>query len=346
MPGISTPPSKPAISGSPMPAIDWKAQLGPLGFGGTAIGNLFAAVSEEEAQATVEAALAQGIRYFDTAPYYGYGLSEERTGRYLAGRSDVQISTKVGRVIEETPPDVIHNEGYVVPPGRGARFDYSRDGVMRSIEASLKRLQRGRVDILYLHDVGQMTHGDLHPEMLALALNETLPAMAELKAAGVCDAIGIGVNEEAICLEIMPQFDLDLILLAGRYTLLEQATLSGVMAEAHKRGTGIVVGGPYNSGILAPRDKPGDAYDYAPAGGEIRAQAEAIYACAARHGVDPGAAALQFPLAHSAVVSVIAGMRSVDEVAQACARAKAEIALAFWNDMRETGLLQEGTPTP
>lgn len=324
-------------------AIDWAERLGPLGFGGAALGNLYAEVTHDDAAAAVVAALEAGIRHFDTAPFYGYGLSERRLGAALSG-SDVAISTKVGRVIE-LDRDARPTDGFAVAAGWKARFDYSRDGILRSVEDSLKRLRRDRVAILYLHDVGRLTHGDRHHAMLAQALDEALPTMADLQATGVCDAIGIGVNEEAVCLEILPRFDLDLILLAGRYTLLEQTTLDGVMREAAGRGVGIVAGGPYNSGLLAPADRPGGSYDYAPAGDAVRDRAEAIYVLCRDFDVDPGAAAVQFPLAHPAVVSVIAGLRSADEVVSAVSRSHAAIPAAFWQAMRDAGLIAAGAPT-
>lgn len=333
-------------AGAAPSVADWSALLGPLGFGGAALGNLYSEVGDAEAEAALAAAIAGGVRYFDTAPFYGYGLSERRMGRAIGRRADLLVSTKVGRLIVDVPPEELPDDGFAVAGGRAARWDYSRDGVLRSVEESLARLRRDRVSILYLHDVGALTHGERHTEMLAQALDEALPALADLRAAGVCDAIGIGVNEEAVCLEILPRFDLDLILLAGRYTLLEQATLGGVMAEARRRGTGIVVGGPFNSGLLAPPYRPGSSYDYAAAGDAVRARAERIYALCRRFGADPGAAALQFPLAHPAVATVIAGMRSAAEAESAVARSCAQIPPALWEAFRAEGLLAEEAPVP
>jgi len=319
--------------------------LGPIGFGGAAIGNLYSAVGNDEAAAAVDTALRLGIRYFDTAPYYGHGLSERRIGAALAGRTDVVISTKVGRLLQPSRggrPD----DGFAVDDGLEAVFDYSRDGVLRSLESSLTRLGRASVDILLLHDVGRATHGDAHPEMLRQALNEALPALADLKAQGVCRAVGIGVNEEAVCLEVMRAFDVDAILLAGRYTLLDQASLDGVLAEARRRSVAIIAGGPYNSGILAPAGRPGGHFNYAEVPPDIHRQAARIYEICHRRGVDPGAAAVQFPLAHPAVATVVAGMRTADEVASAVARAHAAIPAALWADLRSAGLIASGAPTP
>lgn len=318
-----------------------------LGFGAAAIGNLYAAVTDEAAGAAVEEAYRLGIRLFDTAPYYGYGLSEQRLGYALASlhADDALISTKVGRLIVPGAQGEPSGDGFAVS-GRRAIFDYSRGGIIRSFESSLRRLRRGSVDILLLHDIGRETHGARHEEMLQLALDEALPAMAQLKASGACRAIGIGVNEQQACLEVMTRFDLDCILLAGRYTLLEQQAGAQVLAEAARRGVGILVGGPFNSGLLANPQAPGATYNYQPADEEVLQRARAIYEVCAAEGVDVGAAALQFPLAHSAVVSVIAGMRSPAEVSSAVARSRASIPASLWRKLREADLLTVGAPTP
>lgn len=318
-----------------------------LGFGAAAIGNLYTAITDDVAEAAVLEAYRLGVRLFDTAPFYGYGLSEQRLGHALASLhvDDVVISTKVGRLIvsgvDEGPPD----DGFAVS-GRHAVFDYSRTGVMRSFESSLRRLGRGAVDILLLHDVGREAHGDRHEEMLRRALDEALPAMASLKAAGACRAIGIGVNEQEVCLEVMTRFDIDCILLAGRYTLLEQVSSAMVLAEAARRGVGILIGGPFNSGLLATPEAPGATYNYRPVDASTLRRARAIYAICAAEGVDVGAAALQFPLAHPAVVSVIAGMRSPQEASSALARTQTPIPASLWRSLREAGLLTIGAPTP
>ncbi|MGH8198934.1 MAG: aldo/keto reductase [Steroidobacteraceae bacterium] len=340
--------SRPEPSGDsrrPLPRVP--LALPTLGFGAAAIGNLYTAVTDEDAGGAVAEAYRLGIRLFDTAPFYGYGLSEQRLGDALASlqADDVVISTKVGRLIEPIAPGEPSADGYAVN-GRRAVFDYSRDGIMRSFESSLRRLRRSSVDILLLHDVGRMTHGERHEEMLQLALDAALPAMAELQRSGACRAIGIGVNEQRACLEVMARFDLDCILLAGRYTLLEQRTAGAVLAEAARRRVGILAGGPFNSGLLAGAEAPGATYNYRPANESILARARELYTLCAAEGVDVGAAALQFPLAHPAVVSVVAGMRSSAEVASAVARAHAPIPASLWRKLREAGLLTVGVPTP
>ena len=339
-----SPAAPPGISQRPLSRVPLAVPT--LGFGAAAIGNLYTAVTDEAANTAIEEAYRLGVRLFDTAPYYGYGLSEQRLGYALASlHADVVVSTKVGRLIVPGAQGEPSADGFAVS-GRRAIFDYSRGGIMRSFESSLRRLRRGSVDILLLHDVGRETHGERHEEMLRLALDEALPAMAQLKASGACRAIGIGVNEQQACLEVMSRFDLDCILLAGRYTLLEQAAAADVLGEAARRGVGILAGGPFNSGLLAGAEAPGTHYNYRPADEEMLRRARDIYAVCAAEGVDVGAAALQFPLAHAAVVSVIAGMRSPAEAASAVARSRAPLPASLWHKLREAGLLTVGAPTP
>jgi D-threo-aldose 1-dehydrogenase len=328
-------------------AVEFTA-LGQLGFGAAPLGNLYAEVSEGDALAALAAARRCGIRYFDTAPFYGHGLSERRLGEAFAAwpRAEYVVSTKVGRLIEA---DAAHgaqiNDGFAVSGSR-AVFDYSRDGVRRSFEASLRRLRVERIDILLLHDIGRMTHGQRHAETLAQALDEALPEMARLREEGLVGAIGLGVNEQDVCLEILPRFPLDCIMLAGRYTLLEQHASRQLMHEAQVRGVEIIVAGPYNSGLLSDVRAPGATYNYAPADAATLARARQIYAICAEDGVDTGAAAVQFPLAHPAVATVVAGMRSVAEVESAAARRDAAIPAALWQRLREAGILSGGTVLP
>ena len=318
-----------------------------LGFGGAPIGNLFAEVDDESAVAAVQEALRCGISFFDTAPYYGYGLSERRLGRGLAGtpRESFVLSTKVGRSIVADPGSGEPSDGFAVV-GAKAVFDYSYDGVMRSFDSSLERLGVDYIDVLLLHDIGRLTHGEQHPQRLRQALDEALPAMAELKASGACRAIGIGVNEEAICLELMPLFPLDCILLAGRYTLLEQDGSRGVMEEALRRSVAILAAGPYNSGLLGDARTPGATYNYTPVDPATLVRAQRIYDVCAAERVDVGAAALQFPLAHPAVVTVVAGLRSVEEVQSAVARMNAELPASLWTHLQDEELLASRVAVP
>lgn len=321
--------------------------VSPLGFGGAPIGNLYAPVPEADAQSALREALARGIRYFDTAPFYGHGLSEERIGRALAGRprATFVISTKVGRLISSDNSQRDMTDGFAVH-GTRAAFDYSRDGVQRSFESSLKRLGVDYVDILYLHDIGRLTHGERHAEVLQVALDEALPAMAALRDSGAVGAIGIGVNEQDVCLEVLPRFELDCIMLAGRYTLLEQRNAIELMQLAQNRGIRIFVAGPYNSGLLAGAAGPGETYNYAPADERTRERARMIYEECAAEQVDVGAAALQFPLAHAAVAGVVAGLRNAAEVSSAVQRLETRIPTALWDRLRRRGLVDAGAVLP
>lgn len=321
--------------------------LSTLAFGGAPVGNLYSAVDEAGARHAILHAWEGGIRHIDTAPYYGFGLSETRIGEALAGvpREGYTLSTKVGRVIEEAAGHRGQGDGFAVD-GRAARFDYSRDGVRRSLEASLRRLRVEYIDILFLHDIGALTHGDRHPRVLAQALDEALPEMARMRDEGLVGAIGIGVNEEAVCLEVMPRFPLDTIMLAGRYTLFEQAAGKAVMARALANGVSVLVAGPYNSGLLGSADGPGATYDYAPAAPDVLARARRYYEVCGRTGADVGAAALRFPLAHPAVSAVVCGLRSIAEVDTALRRRDATVPAATWAALREEGLIDPTVPTP
>ena len=325
-----------------------RVRVSPLAFGGGPIGNLYAAVTEEDAQAALHAALERGIRYFDTAPFYGHGLSEERMGRALTGRprESFVISTKVGRLIarDESRRETC-NDGFAVQ-GTRALFDYGRRGVERSFEGSLRRLNVSFIDILLLHDVGRVTHGDRHPEVLKLAIDEALPAMAALRDSGAVGAIGLGVNEQAVCLEVLPRFDLDCIMLAGRYTLLEQRDSAEIMAQAQARGVRVLIAGPYNSGLLGSAAGPGATYNYAPVDAATFERARGIYAECALEGIDVGAAALQFPLAHPAVASVVAGQRSADEVVSAVRRLATPIPARLWERLKHLGLMDASAAVP
>ncbi|MCW0378590.1 Pyridoxal 4-dehydrogenase [Xanthomonas sacchari] len=322
-------------------------QLSTLGFGAAPIGNLYAEVDDAVALAAVADAYAAGIRHFDTAPYYGYGLSEQRLGQGLRGlpRASYTLSTKVGRCVYDDAAAAPGRDGFAVA-GRRAEFDYSRDGVLRAFESSLQRLGTDHIDVLLLHDIGRLTHGERHPAMLRQALDEALPTMAALKAQGACRAIGIGVNEEDVAVELMPLFPLDCVMLAGRYTLLEQHAAQRIMAQALQRQIGILVAGPYSSGLLSDARGPGETYNYAPVDPATLQHAQRLFAVCAAHGVDVGAAALQFPLAHPAVSAVVAGMRTPVEVASAATRLRAAIPAALWQQLRDDGLLRAPVPTP
>lgn len=325
-----------------------RVRVSGLGFGTAPVGNLYAEVAEEDARMALDRAMRLGIRYFDTAPFYGHGLAERRLGRALSGasRDGAMVSTKVGRRIE---PDFAQHatvtDGFAVHGSR-AVFDYSHDGILQSFESSLQRLGLDHLEILFLHDVGRLTHGARHPQMLRQALEEALPAMAGLRAQGAVRAIGIGVNEVEVCLELMPRFDIDCIMLAGRYTLFEQAAALPMLDEARRRGVRVVVAGPYNSGLLGDPHGPGKTYDYMPADAGTLERARKIYAICGEEGVDVGAAAMQFPLAHPAVCAVVAGMRNVMEVESAIARSSQRLPARIWPRLRGAGIIDPAAPVP
>ncbi len=313
-----------------------------LGFGTAPLGNLYRVIPDDDARATILAAFDAGLTHADTAPHYGLGLAEKRLGAAL--RPGTIISTKVGRVLlpAKGPFPAERNAFHTQEPFEPV-YDYSHDGILRSHEDSLRRLGLDRVDILYVHDIGRQTHGDAHPAMLAqLFEGGGFRALGRLRDEGAIDAFGIGVNETEVALELLDRVRLDVILLAGRYTLLEQGALTRFLPRCRAEGIAVVIGGPYNSGLLAG----GGTYDYAPAPAAIAARARAIEAVCARHGVALGAAALQFPLAHPQVASVIPGLASVQEVDQTVTRYHTPIPPALWEELKAGHLLAAEAPVP
>ncbi|MEE1841446.1 aldo/keto reductase [Streptomyces sp. NPDC007076] len=310
-----------------------------LSFGAAAIGNLFTAVEPERAAAAVAAAWDEGVRYFDTAPHYGLGLSERRLGEALRDRprDAYVLSTKVGRVLDPLPADATGrggdglSEGFAVPATHRRRWDFSADGVRRSIEDSLERLGLDRIDIVYLHDP------DDHAET---AFHEAYPELEKLRAQGVVGAIGAGMNQTAMLTRFLRDTDVDVVLCAGRYTLLDQSALNGLLPEAAARGRSVVVGGVFNSGLLAD-PRPGATYDYTAAPLSLLDRALRIKAVTEGHGVPLRAAALHYPLAHPAVAGVLVGTRSPDEVRDAAALLRREIPDELWDELRAEGLLTE-----
>lgn len=327
--------------------------LGPLAFGAASIGNLYRAVPDEQARAVVARAWDAGIRYFDTAPHYGFGLSEKRLGAALAELDPDQtaiISTKVGRRLDPRPDADLSalRQAFVTPEPYESVFDYSYDAVMRSYEASLKRLRRDRIDILYAHDIGGFAHGAEHPRVFGEFLEGGYRAMCELRASGAVSAIGLGVNEAAVCEEMLAAGDVDLLMLAGRYTLLEQDPLDRLLPLCAERGVRLVIAGPYNSGILAKGVRGGRVpnFNYEPAPAAIVEQVGRIEDICAAHGVPLPAAALQFPLAHPQVASVVPGMGSVAQVEDALTLIHHPTPTAFWSDLRAAGLIRPDAPIP
>lgn len=320
-----------------------------LGLGAAPLGNLYRPVTAAQAMETVEAALRAGLRYIDTAPYYGLGLSERRIGDAIRGRDDIVLSTKVGRVLEPAPHLDTHGEryGFVSPMPFEPVFDYTRDAILRSHEQSLERLGLARVDILYVHDIGGQTHGDRDPYYRSQLIDGGgLAALRQLREEGSVAAIGIGVNEIQVCLELMDQVELDVILLAGRYTLLEQNALDALFPRCLEAGTSIVVGGPFNSGVLATGSSGQSHYNYASAPEDVLERVRRLEEVCAAHGVPLPAAALRFPLAHPAVAAVIPGFASADEVRSGVNFYHFPIPDALWADLRNGGLIDPRAPLP
>jgi D-threo-aldose 1-dehydrogenase len=322
--------------------------LDRVGFGGAPLGNLFTPIPEPDAIRAVTAAYEAGIRYFDTAPLYGRGRSEHRIGAALRNwpRDSFRISTKVGRLLRPTTGRPKDDAAYTDVPAFDVEYDYSEDGALRSLEASLERLGMARADTLFIHDIDRWTHGDAQPARFQEAMTGAYRALRRLRAQGVVSAIGVGVNEWEVCQQAAEAGDFDGFLLAGRYTLLEQEALTSFLPLCERRGLFVVIGGPFNSGILATGAVEGATYNYRPAPPEIRARVARIEAVCRRHAVPLAAAALQFPLAHPAVRSVIPGARSADEVRANLGLLRVPIPAALWTDLREARLLRADAPTP
>lgn len=321
-----------------------------LGLGGAPLGNLFRAVPEAEAQAVLAAALADGCRSFDTAPHYGNGLSEQRFGQALRAlpRERFVLSSKVGRVLSPNAQAARDQNGYVDVLPFTQRWDYSAAGTRRSVEDSLQRLGLARLDVAYVHDCDAATHGDAYPRVLAQVLGETLPTLRALQREGLVGAIGLGVNDVQVCLDVLAQADLDALLLAGRYSLLDHSALAALLPLCVQRGVRIALGGAFNSGILATGVLCGGEprFNYARAPQAWVDRTAAIERVCAEHGVPLRAAALQFPLAHPAVDIVVAGTQDLAQWQDSRAMLARPIPAAFWQALRGQGLLPEEAPTP
>jgi D-threo-aldose 1-dehydrogenase len=306
-----------------------------FGLGCAPLGGLYASVSSDEAQATVDRAWELGVRYFDTAPLYGSGLSEARVGSALhdAPRDELVLSTKVGRLIEERGRADPLFEG---APAAAPVFDFSYDGALRSLEASLQRLGLDRVDIALIHDPD-----DRYDDAVAGAY----AALARLRDEGVVRAIGVGMNQAELLVRFARETDVDCFLVAGRYTLLDGAALAELLPLCAERGIAVIAGGVFNSGILASDDGSG-RFDYQPAAPELGERVRRLAATCARWDLPLQAAALQFPLGHPAVVSVLVGCRSPAEVSEDVRLLALELPSGLWDELRAEGLLPDGAPVP
>jgi D-threo-aldose 1-dehydrogenase len=314
-----------------------------IGLGTAALGNFQQALSDADAVAVVDRAIERGVRYLDTAPLYGHGLAESRVGQAVAkvSRDGLIISTKVGRLLREDAPrdETQYYDGvpfYRDVPAAGPVWDFSYDGVRRSVEESLDRTGLDRFDVLLLHDPDQH---------LAAAASTGYAALRDLRAEGLVQAIGAGMNNSAALAELVRSCDLDIVLLAGRYTLLDQSALSDLLPACEARGVSVVIGGVFNSGVLVD-PAPGASFDYIPAGDAVLAKAAAIREICQRYDVPLAAAALQFPLAHPRVCTVLVGPRTIDELEIDLALFDADIPAGLWTDLRRAGLLDPDVPIP
>ncbi len=325
-----------------------RIELTTLGLGGAPLGNFGRILAEADVADIMAAAWTAGVRYFDTAPLYGHGLAEQRMGRFLAGqpRDSFVISTKVGRLLEACQPGEEESGIFLATPPLRIAFDYSYDGVMRSLEESFRRLGLDRVDIVLVHDVDARTHGGAAASEARIDELMRLGgwrALEGLRASGAVVAIGAGVNEAAPCVRLLEVADPDLFLLAGRYTLLEQEPLHSLFPACARRGVKVVIGGPYNSGVLA---RQGGSFDYARAPAEVTRKVARLEAVCARLGASLKAAALQFVAAHPVVASVIPGALSAEEVRANVALMRAPFPAQVWSELKAEGLIDAAAPVP
>ncbi len=320
-----------------------------MGFGGAPLGNLYRKISEGDAQSALEAAFEAGIRYFDTAPQYGLGRSEMRFNLAIQrfGCEEIRLSTKVGRLLEDCALDEVTPEAFVDVPQKRIVYDYTYDGVMKSFEASKERLGVSGVDILFVHDVDIFTHGSQEAsdaKVRELFEGRGYRALEELRNAGDVLAIGVGVNEWQVCQKLMDLGDFDCFLLAGRYTLLEQDALETFLPSCLERDVGIILGGPYNSGILATGPVAGAKYNYSNAPEDILNLVGKIEKVCHSHGVSLIEAALQFVFGHPAVKTVIPGAANAFEVKENVSVLERPIPATLWSDLRGEGLIRPDSP--
>lgn len=315
-----------------------------VSFGGAGIGNLYKPVSRDMAEAVLDASWQAGIRFFDTAPRYGHGLSERRLGDVLRekDRSSFVLSTKVGRLLTPLRGRQMSDYGFADPLPFEQEYDYSYDGVMRSFEASLHRLGLDRVDVLYMHDIGRDTHGDANDHYQKIAFGGGLRAMSELRDQGLVEAIGLGVNEVKVCLDALDHADLDCFLLAGRFSLLDHHGAFPLLDACKSRGASLVIGGVFNSGILATGPVAGAMYDYAPAPRHVLERTRRLQQVCERHGVALAAAALQFPLRFEAVASVLVGVSNENNLWRNLEGLQAKIPEGLWDELSAEGLTTAG----
>jgi D-threo-aldose 1-dehydrogenase len=317
-------------------------------FGTAPLGNIFKPIDEATSDAMIRQSWDAGVRYFDTAPYYGHGLAELRLGHSLRwkDRRDYVVATKVGRVLKPARRPDIEFAPWVEAAANRLEFDYSYDGTMRAFEDSLQRMALEHIDILFIHDIDVFTRGEEQPAVFEQAMTGSWKALEKLRDQKVVKAIGVGVNEWQVCHEALKRRDFDCFLLAGRYTLLEQEALDEFLPLCVERGAAVVVGGGFNSGILATGAKPGAKYNYSPAPDDIMKRVAAVEEVCGSHDVPLPAAALQFVVAHPAVVSFCAGTRTEQQLTQNIEWFSRPIPAEFWSELKANGLLREDAPVP
>lgn len=321
-----------------------------LGLGGAPLGNLFTAITDPAAQSVLAAALADGCRSFDTAPHYGHGLSEHRLGSALRARSrdSFVLSTKVGRLLHPDVSAPADQNGYVQCLPFRQSWDFSADGIRRSVLDSLQRLGLARLDTVYIHDCDAGVHGAAYAQVLRQVIDEALPALQQLRQQGLLRHIGLGVNDVQVCLDVLRQAELDSLLLAGRYSLIDQSALAELLPLCVARGVRIALGGVFNSGILATGVRGGQAprFNYAPAQAQWVDKVARIEALCEAFEVPLRAAALQFPLAHPAIEVVLVGAQTVAHWTDAVAMMGHPIHSGFWQALQHQGLIASGVPVP
>jgi D-threo-aldose 1-dehydrogenase len=321
-----------------------------IGLGGAPLGNLFKAVSDEDAQTIIQQAIADGCQTFDTAPHYGHGLSEQRFGQALRklGRSSFVLSSKVGRILTPSAAAERDQLNFVNILPYNQHWDYSAAGVRRSVEDSLQRMGMSHLDVAFVHDCCSICHGDNYPKVLRQVIDEAIPELQKMKREGLIHAIGLGVNDVQVCLDVLKETELDCILLAGRYTLVDHSGFAELLPICEQRGMRIAIGGVFNSGILATGVRGSEKllfnYDSAPAAWVERVRA--IELVCEEFQVPLRAAALQFPLAHPVVDTVLLGANQTTHWADALAMLQHPIPAAFWAKLKAQGLIPMNAPIP
>ncbi len=319
-----------------------------LSLGTVAVGNLFKAISERDADDTIQAAWDAGIRYYDTAPLYGHGIAELRTGAALRlkPRDEYVLSSKVGRLLRPRPRHSIQFGGWVDVTPFELVYDYSYDGTMRAFEDLLQRLALERMDICFIHDIDVFTRGAEQPEAFRQAMDGSYRALERLRSEGLVKAIGVGVNEWEVCEAALRERDFDCFLLAGRYSLLEQESLTSFLPLCVERNVSVVVGGGFNSGILATGAVEGARYNYGPAPPDVIERVRRIEAVCRKFDVPLQTAAMQFVTAHAAVSSLIIGARSADQMRRNVEWFETSVPSGLWESLKMKGLLHRDAPVP